>query len=446
MALFNFIKKGKSHIIRDEQRNIIDIKDSNIDKYLGVFEEGVIMSNMINLFESISEIAFPVISIASCVAGGNYVLKDSKTDAIIYDNARINKFLSKPYPLYTFQQMVLLLECYQMVTGRAYLYGSLGLEALAKNRWKFCDSYSVLPSQNTSVVMQPSPKLLTAESITDIIKCYKVSNGYQNLQIEPSDIMPMTEVSLSFDKSCIEGKSRLLSAKYPVCNLIASYEARNAIYIKRGALGALVSKKSDAAGTMPLTPSEKERLRKDYEDTYGVTGGKHPIMITDVPTDFIRMAMSIEEMKPFDEHLEDALQIAGVFGYPPDLIPRKDKSTFANQNNSEKSLYNNVVIPRAKQLVQSLNEFLGLENSGMYLAVDFNHVSVLQPDRKEAAEVDRSITDTCKTNFGNGIITLNDWIAKLGGERKKEPIYNKYVYDMDSLELSRIQTIISLFK
>ena len=45
-------------------------------------------------------------------------------------------------------------------------------------------------------------------------------------------------------------------------NLIAVYEARNVIYVKRGGLGFIVSKKTDATGSIALTDDEKEQLLK----------------------------------------------------------------------------------------------------------------------------------------------------------------------------------------
>lgn len=440
MNFFGFNKKS-AKITRDKEKEIIGVELKNANDYLGVFDEGVIMQNLPVLFETISEISFPIVSIARGVASGNYQLRDSNTDAIIYDNERINQFLSKPYPLYTFQEMLYLIECYQMVTGNSYLYAAVGFEALSKNRWKYCNSYSVLPSQYVSTVLVDNPKIFTAEKITDIIKGYKVSDGRGQFFIEPWNAMVLKNYGLTIQNGLNCGVSPLMAAKYPICNLIESYQARNAIFVKRGALGALVSKKSDASGNIPLTTTEKKNIRDEYNLTYGVTNGKSPVMISELPLDFLRMSMSIQELMPFDEHLEDAIQIAGVFEFPPDLIPRKDKSTFANQDNSEIGLYNKVIIPRANTLVQALNGFLGLEDSGMYLSVNFNHVSVLQPKRKAEAETDKIISETSKANFYSGIITLNDWIAKAGGEKKSDPFYDKYVFDMDEEELLKLKTI-----
>jgi hypothetical protein len=171
-------------------------------------------------------------------------------------------------------------------------------------------------------------------------------------------------------------------------------------------------------------------------------------MILDAPMSFIKFAMSIQEMQPFDEHLEDTLQIAAAFGFPGDLVPRKDNNALGtvNKDGAEKSLYTNTIIPEAESLVGSINNFLEIEKDGMYISVSFDHVAVLQPDKKAEAESQKIISETCEKNFMAGIITLNDWIAKTGGERRSENLYNKYILDMSDEELRRLSMILNFGK
>jgi len=44
--------------------------------------------------------------------------------------------------------------------------------------------------------------------------------------------------------------------------------------------------------------------------------------------DFVRTNLSIAELQPFEETLADAINIAGAYGIPAVLVPRKDQSTF----------------------------------------------------------------------------------------------------------------------
>lgn len=137
----------------------------------------------------------------------------------------------------------------------------------------------------------------------------------------------------------LKSKSRLASQNKPMSNLIAVYEARNVIYVKRGGLGFIVSKKTDATGSIALTDDEKEQLLKQNFEKYGVRKGQVPYGISDADIDFVRTNLSIAELQPFEETLADAINIAGAYGIPAVLVPRKDQSTFSNQATAEKSVY-----------------------------------------------------------------------------------------------------------
>ena len=226
--------------------------------------------------------------------------------------------------------------------------------------------------------------------------------GTECLSLDPYNVLHFKDLGLGDGVKHIDGQSRLETQKYPLSNLISVYEARNAIYVKRGAIGAIVSRKVDQSGSIPLTKTEKEQIQKDYNDSYGVTSDKSNTLITNVPVDFIRFNMSIQELAPFEETLADAVQIAGAFNVPSVLIPRKDQSTFSNQDAAEKSLYENVVIPETVAYCKALNSFLGLEKDGLYLDVSFDHIPVLQPNERERASTRKMISEACRTNFFSG--------------------------------------------
>ncbi|WP_065218097.1 MULTISPECIES: phage portal protein [Butyricimonas] len=443
MKLPWFNKKSARNIIaRDENRNVIVIPNKDLDSYLGVFSPATITNNVVTLFRKIPEVAFPITAITNRITNGRFQLKDVKTDTIIYDNDSINKFLSQPNPLQTFGEFIQQIETYKLVTGRAFVYSNTGDFINPKTRWKMTDEYVVLPSQDVQIVYNQRVKLLSAQNITDIIDKFRFSGGNSQVDISPSNVLYIKDISIGGGCEHIEGMSRLERLKYPLSNLIAVYEARNAIYIKRGAIGAIVSNSKDDSGSVPLSPKEKEQLLKDYNDTYGVYGNKNPTMVTGIPVNFVRFNMSIQELQPFEETLLDAIAIAGEYNVPAVLIPRKDQATFSNQGSAEKSLYENVVIPEANNLCSALNSFLGLENDGMYLSVSFDHVPVLQPNAKEEAEVNKTISETCKANFLSGIITLNEWIAQIGSDKVTNPMYDKKIFDMSDEELAKIERFI----
>lgn len=68
-----------------------------------------------------------------------------------------------------------------------------------------------------------------------------------------------------------------------------------------------------------MTEDEKRNLREEFNENYGLDNSRFPYGLSDVPMDFIRTNLSIQELQPFEETLNDAIIIAGVFGVPPNL-------------------------------------------------------------------------------------------------------------------------------
>ena len=240
----------------------------------------------------------------------------------------------------------------------------------------------------------------------------------------------------------MKAQSRLLAVKKPIANLLAVYEARNVIYLKRGALGFIVAQKEDPTGTVALEPGEKKELRDTINANYGVGEGKSPYGVTDIPINFVRTNLSITELQPFDETLEDAIKIASVFGIPAVLVPRKDQSTFSNQDTAEKSVYTSVIIPAAKRFCEALTTFLGLDQKGLYPDCDFSDVACLQIGLKEQEEVKKLVYERCLTQFNNGLISINDWRAQIHEDALDGDIFNKVKFEMTPEEIAIVDSVI----
>lgn len=447
MGLFNWglnKKSASSPIIkRGEGNNIVGIEMHDTSSYLGMFTPHVMGDNFIEIFSSMGEVYFPIRYIVDKIAGGHYLLKKIKDDSVVWDNEEINKFLSKPNPIQSFTDMITLYFIYKYVSGNSYFHAAAP-ESFSKSGelWKWCESYWVLPSNKIDIKTPNIVPLFTSAKIEEIISYYGLNTGMSMMQFSPSSILHTKDVNMKLDNNYLKGMSRLYTQRYPIANLAAVYEARNVIYIKRGALGALISKKYDATGSLPLEKNEKEDIRKEYQDTYGLSAGKSPIAIINSPVEFAKFNMSIAELQPFDETLADACQIAGAYNVPSVLIPRKDMSTFSNQNTAEISVYANTVIPEAKRFTQDLTSFLGLTKSGLYIDVDFDHVELLQSGQKNRAQTKKIISDKCKQDFSSGVITLNDWRAQIDESRVADPLYNKLILQMSDEELDRIQIVL----
>lgn len=167
----------------------------------------------------------------------------------------------------------------------------------------------MLPSDKT--IVEPvygNMPLFGIAQTEDIIRSYRLEYGWNgSLEIPPYQIWHDRDGNAEFYSGAmfLKSKSRLASQNKPMSNLIAVYEARNVIYVKRGGLGFIVSKKTDATGSIALTDDEKEQLLKQNFEKYGVRKGQVPYGISDADIDFVRTNLSIAELQPFEETLAE---------------------------------------------------------------------------------------------------------------------------------------------
>ena len=421
-----------------------------LSKLDGLIHPTVVGNNFIEMFKNIPEVFWPIDFIAKRISEAHFDLKRTADDSIVWCNRLgADTILKQPNPIMTWREIVYQHFVYKLCTGNAFFRAAMPDTITADAiKFQWCSNYWSLPAHLVQVKpMEYSygVPMFGIANIDELIKGYTLDLGeYSGLTIPYYQIWHDRDGVPELIKGVgyLKADSRLLSVKKPIANLLAVYEARNVIFLKRGALGFIVAQKSDETGTVALEPNEKDDLRAEVESKYGVGEGKSPYAITDIPINFVRTNLSISELQPFDETLEDAIKIASVFGIPSVLVPRKDQSTFSNQDSAEKSVYTSVIIPSAKRFCEAITTFLGLDQKGLYLDCDFSDVACLQVGLKENEEVKKMVNERCLSQFNNGLISINDWRSQIHEDALDGEIFNKTKFEMTPEELARVDSII----
>lgn len=420
---------------------------SEFDGFVQPFVAG---NNFMVLFQNVPEVFWPINYIAKRISEAHFDIKRTKDDSLVWCSRQgADRILKQPNPVMTWREIVYSHFVYKLVTGNAFFRAAMPETVTADAiKFQWCSNYWSLPAQ--LVTVEPMQytwgvPVFGIASMEELIKDYKMSVGLNSNLIIPywqiwhdRDGIPQMTNSSDF----LKAKSRMAALKKPISNLIAVYEARNVIYHKRGALGFIVARKEDPTGTVALQPNEKKEIEDQVNSRHGIGEGQSPWGITDVPIDFVRTNLSIDELKPFDETLEDAIKIAGVYDIPAVLVPRKDQSTFSNQDTAEKSVYTSVIIPSTKRFCEALTTFLGLDQKGLYLDCDFSDVACLQVGLKEGEEVKKLVNERCRTQFNDGLISINDWRAQIHEDALEGDIYDKVKFEMTPEEIARIDSVI----
>lgn len=400
-------------------------------------------TNYLTLYHCLPEIYAPVHEIASRVADAVWQLKLASNDKVIYTDTAFNRLFSRPNPFMDMRQLVYQAVVYRILTGRQFW--SKNQPSVLDNSYKSIATWYNLPSNNVYVVQKKADPY-TATEVSDIVERYEVTNEFlsQKRVFQAEQVMAMVNFSTRHPYNLNCADNFLEGAEKAIKNLIPVYEARGMIYIKRGALGFIVSMKKDQSGTVNLTPKEKLEIEADHNRTYGVTGDKNPVGITSLPVEFVRTGMSIEELQPFDETLSDAVAIYTCLRVPPHLVPRKDRSTYANADADMKNFYSDVIMPFAREFAECWTVGMGVDKEGRFIWPSFDHINVLQENRKEKADVDKTNGSVWLERWKNGACSLNEWIVANDGIKGTGAIYEKKLFELTPEEAEQVKQIISL--
>jgi phage portal protein BeeE len=398
-------------------KHIYTLNSPDYGKFVSCFRGGYSEENILRMFKMLPEVFAPLDGIASRVCNGVFTVRRKSNDEIVYSKNELNKLLSQPNPFQTWHQFLYTAIIYKYV-GNRYIHAKVP-SVYSDVSYKNITGLWLLPPQYTQIIPKnPQPALYDTTSKADMIERYEVSWNGRKIEVLPQYVSHSSPVAVdpTDTESPFKGISPLICDEYPMSNLIAVYEARNVIYVKRGGIGALVSKKGDESGLISLTKSEKEQVRADFNNTYGVTGGKDPLIITDVPLDYLQISMSIRDLEPFKETQTSANAIAASVKFPRELLPAETQPTFSNMQTAEKSVYQNVVIKEGNEICSELNELMKLDEAGLYLHVSFDHVEALQEDKKAAADVFNTKATSVVNLYDKGFITKNRGLVMLGEE------------------------------
>lgn len=398
-------------------------------------------SMLIGLYHNSPEVYSAVHQRAFRVSRAKWIVKNSKTHEPVTDNKHLNRLMAQPNPLQNWQELIYEMQAYKCVTGNNFMYANA--PDLLSFNYKNINTLWNLFADVVTIKQRNQMKWLSATITDDLIVEYQV-NG---VNIPTNKVMHSKFANLNAADLKLRGISPLQSASPAHDNLKAVWKARNVVYTKGGALGFISSDKSDADGTASLTPDEIKEINEHYSNTYGLDGNKTAVGVVKAPVKFTKIGASIDELKPFDESEASAQAVYAVMSVPRSLMPRKEGATYENAKQDEVGFYQNIIIPEAQSLAQSLTNFLGLEAAGLYLDVSFEHIDVLQENKKEKSDVDSKNNDTWCKQFYNSVITLNDWRVNAGLELVAgNKIYDKLILDMEPEELAKIEAMAKLLK
>jgi len=347
-------------------------------------------TNAFMLANTVSEIFFPIDFYADRISKLRfYIAKNTGTEA---KNTELTRFVTEINPLFSFSDLVYQYVFSYFADGNALNYLSLPSlysgSALSVNnitRW------DVLNPDITVIDEHNRVNTLELTSKTDAIKKATYCENSKETELDKQRLFIHNSNIIRKSGSYILSRSPLFQANKSIDVLMAVYSARYNVYANNGAAGYLAKKQTVNSQNAEFEAaisdiSQREKILNDINSRNGLTGKRNLWGISGVPIEFVKTIATISELLPMEETLENSIKIASIFQIPPELVPRKDQSTFSNQIEAERSVWENGLLSMASTVEQNLTKLFGLDKIKYQIKVDYSSVSALRKGEKEREE------------------------------------------------------------
>ena len=146
------------------------------------------------------------------------------------------------------------------------------------------------------------------------------------------------------------------------------------------------------------------RLIGKYNGKFGIVNKLYEIMVTNKKVGWINIGANTQQLMLHEEGASCLNEIANTFGLQPDMFSQG--ATFDNKEAAKKAAYQDLIIPDSELIAQALT--YGICPEGVYIKIDFSHVSCLQEDKASNAQ-SLSNAATAVGNLVNwGLITPDE--------------------------------------
>lgn len=359
-----------------------DVYDLNSDydiKSIGtiIVPERLTDHNAFLLANSVAEMFFPVDFYADRISKLRFYIANKSGNEI--RSTELNRLISDEInPLFTFSDLVYQYVFSLLADGNAINYLSVpsiyqSISPATIERWDVLQPNLVALQEYTNVSM------LNVSNWNDLIKQVVYNeNGLRNQKLSINNLVIQNYSTRRRTNSTVLAKSPLWGANKSIDTLLAVYSARYNVYANNGSAGYLARKasKTESYEEMVLSGNQRDKILKDINERNGLTGRRNIWGISGVPIEFVKTLATISELMPLEETLENAVKIASVFQIPAVLVPRKDQSTFANQQTAEVTVWENGLLNMAATVCQNLTKMFRITNAKIMF--DTANVSALR--------------------------------------------------------------------
>lgn len=382
-------------------------------------------TNAFTLAHTVAEIYHPIDFLADRASKLNFHLVNSNGE--IDETTSLNRFLTTPNPLYSFSDLVYQAVFSYLSTGNLFIYQGFPT-SYKKASVNSISRVDVLNPEQIFIQEFRNISKLDVNSLNDYISEVKYCEGKKDKNLDKERLLIFNYDTTNVLLSNVFCKSPLFKAFRSINNLLATYSARYNVYVNNGAAGYLAKKQTANTIDENINPITREEILKDINERNGITGNRHLYGISSVPLDWINTLVSIKDLLPFEETLEDSIKIAAIFQIPANLVARKDMSTYDNQLEAERAVWENALMSIVNTIADCFTKAFALDKAGYSIQADYSTVSCLQENEKAKEEVLTLKIANYEKLYQSGKITLNQYLEGIGQPTQEGG--DKFIYDL----------------
>lgn len=322
--------------------------------------------------------------------------KDGKRDPLYSTYQDIRNLLKRPNPLQSGRQFNKQVEITLKTFGFCPIYTFRAIRSsLPKTMW-------IIPPELFHT--ETTGKLWNQFELSGIIKNAYIDWDGEIFNLEEGDYFIVTDSQSQTIHANGELKYHTVvdSLSQPVSNWLSQMVARGNLIVNGGPKGIISDNTNgDNYGNTSLTPTEKKELSNNFKNKYGLVNKLYSIWVTTANVKWTPITYNSKDLMLHEEDTSCRNYIANSIGLNPNVFISDSK--YANQDGAKRDAYQDLVIPDSENYTEVLTSALVPE--GIFIKLNYSHISVLQPDKQASASAFSQISSAITNLYKNNLIT-----------------------------------------
>lgn len=322
-----------------------------------------------------------------------------------HDDVLLQALLDRPNAMATWDDIIKEAIGFQLLNGNTFFWGippeTNGITSGTVN------SLWVLPSQHMQIVPRED-NMDIAGYMLDYF------NAGTKHTIDKEEVLHLKEWNPHYEStgSFLYGQSPLMAATRAMFTANESQLTQEKYLQNMGPQGVLGIEAAEGA---QITEHSARALKEEFRKRHQGAKNAGDFPVSPIKATWTEMGMSAVDLELLKGYEMNKIDICQVYNFPPLLIGLTE-STYANQGEARKALWNNCIIPELERIKKGLNMWLA-PRYGENICLDFDLSQI-----KELEEDKQKLTNQLKESYW---MTPNEKREMMGLTQSQDPDMDK---------------------